>query len=1143
MSKLYIPIIGTISAGKSTFLKAFLGIEVLETGATTTTKFICLIKNSQQTLFYHVIPKTQNGSIIFSKEGSEIKGIKEIKKKIEEINKTLAEKKGNKNEIFYMLEAPIKYINNAQLLDKCIFMDIPGLNENDANYIDNIFSIINLKSILFEIMIFDSTSVGDDGIIKIFKQLNEKGCLKKEDNLFILNKIDQITQGGEQDIIDTFKKYFYDNFEDEKISEPSKIEINFSKNHFIPMNSILYQAESKFNEDFYSMLLTELFYYNNLTIQTTKYSSFLEFLEERIGIIISQNSIDINKVEEESEKIDEDNMETIKNAIEKINDIKPFINPSEGFLIGIKIGKSSTKKLLKKFFVIHKLKLYTNYSYSKSYIALQEIINNITFENNDLASPPSAISSFKETKPSFDSSTLNDLDKFLRDKFNDDFKDLNMRIQVISDNLYGRRIRIPFIGNISAGKSTVLNSIIGEEILPTKDSECTYRGIIIKYKNIDNFLLFRTKLKILGENSGYTEYNYFEEDNEPYCCGIENIKSYLKNKNSDSNMNNNDAYIVIHGRLKIFDYIKIEEKLKEKIEFIDLPGHNRENNNFVKNYYDKILKYSNSCIYINEAKSIDDNDSVVRMKNQYNSDKGKLYGYLQSKFINSCLFLVNKSDTIPKKDDREKIKNNLIKNIKEVEPNISNDKINISFFSGKYFIEYLKYYRIYVEVLENKPILCLNYLYKEWSDDKWYLRNFKNYIVNKIGEKIEEKFDLELDEDNVKEIPPNFYNNLKSAFNQLYSNKHRGINSKEEDQIIKKLYCIYNEFKNKDFSDTNYSSTFFNKLKEVIIYSENLQKENFKKNIDDLFQKTDELFRKEITSEKGEKEKEKKKRLEKYELFKNNIIPKIKNLLNDKENKVKSIITETKNECLGIMDDEISNYKTRLSDCDNKIENAGKKLQDKLKPKIEDMQTRQDNETKNILKEILDLSEQIINAHYNSKGLTMSELEKEKEKDETTRMIISIISSSIAAIATLTGIVLGSSLGGLAVGAIATTIFTTLGGALIGGLGLLGGVAIGGIIMTIGYFYNKYKIQEQYKESLEKNKNELKTKFEEIENSFSNDFKAFKDALINELNIKVDLLYKEINISDPIKWEELKNIYAIKKENIQKQLNEILKKN
>ena len=81
MSKCYIPIIGTISAGKSTFLKAFLGIDVLETGATTTTKFICLIKNSNQTSFYHVIPNTNNG-VSFNKEGNEIKNIKQIKKKL-----------------------------------------------------------------------------------------------------------------------------------------------------------------------------------------------------------------------------------------------------------------------------------------------------------------------------------------------------------------------------------------------------------------------------------------------------------------------------------------------------------------------------------------------------------------------------------------------------------------------------------------------------------------------------------------------------------------------------------------------------------------------------------------------------------------------------------------------------------------------------------------------------------------------------------------------------------------------------------------------------------------------------------------------------------------------------------------------------
>ena len=51
MKKKFIPIIGTISAGKSTFLQALLGTNVFETGTTTTTKFICLIKNSDQTKF------------------------------------------------------------------------------------------------------------------------------------------------------------------------------------------------------------------------------------------------------------------------------------------------------------------------------------------------------------------------------------------------------------------------------------------------------------------------------------------------------------------------------------------------------------------------------------------------------------------------------------------------------------------------------------------------------------------------------------------------------------------------------------------------------------------------------------------------------------------------------------------------------------------------------------------------------------------------------------------------------------------------------------------------------------------------------------------------------------------------------------
>lgn len=100
-----------------------------------------------------------------------------------------------------MLEVPIKNINNGPLLDSCYFMDIPGLNENSSTYIEDIFSLITIDDIFFEIMVFDSISIGSDNILNIFKKWIDKNCFKKEINLYILNKIDHCTKGGEGDII------------------------------------------------------------------------------------------------------------------------------------------------------------------------------------------------------------------------------------------------------------------------------------------------------------------------------------------------------------------------------------------------------------------------------------------------------------------------------------------------------------------------------------------------------------------------------------------------------------------------------------------------------------------------------------------------------------------------------------------------------------------------------------------------------------------------------------------------------------------------------------------------------------------------------------------------------------------------------
>lgn len=113
-----------------------------------------------------------------------------------------------------------------------------------------------------------------------------------------MNKINKCTKG--EDPVEAFKHFFYQTFEDEKIER--KITINFNKNFFIPMNSILYQAETKYETDFYSMLLKELFIYlDNLNTATAE--SFSDCLEKRVECIIKQNNIESDILEEELDNL------------------------------------------------------------------------------------------------------------------------------------------------------------------------------------------------------------------------------------------------------------------------------------------------------------------------------------------------------------------------------------------------------------------------------------------------------------------------------------------------------------------------------------------------------------------------------------------------------------------------------------------------------------------------------------------------------------------------------------------------------------------------------------------------------------------------------------------------------------------------
>ena len=818
--KKYIPIIGTISSGKSTFLKALLGINVLETGVSTTTKFVCLIQNSIFTKFYHVIPKT-NSIGKFERLGEEIKGEANIRKKIEEINKDLDGKTITKDNMFYMLQIPIKYINNKKLLDNYIFLDIPGLNEFENNYIDIIFSHINLKDISFEIIIYDSTNISSDNTFDIIKNLENKKCLTKKDNLFILNKIDQVK--NKEDIIDNFRNNFYIHFEDEKNKkENDAVFINIYDNIFFPMNSLLYLAETRINENFSYLLQYEYFIYLD-NKQLSNNISFFDYIKNKIDLICNPQDNKKPKIILKLDELGKDELQSFNNSIEKFKSISK-IN---------KIRANIIDKELKSLYFLYKKKYYV-FNHSEYYTNLQNFLNKIDSIKllkkipNNWKSSSSHSDKFDEKEKKLNLELFVKFEKKLRDyikvninnkqanPINNYFKDLNF-------NLSQNKLRISFIGNINVGKSTVLNSIIGRNILPTDIYECTYRGIFIRHSDSEEYQLF--KMKMIRDEQNEEKF-YFEVEKNPYCKGVLNIRNFLKNKNKDRNIEDEDAFFVVTGKLKIFDYILIHKYFMEKIEFIDLPGTDSKNNTFLNlKYFEQIINISNCCVYVNQPNTVEDTNSInnifsIRHKNNNISD-----------YMNYCLFLINKSDILDSEEDKEKIKQQLFKNISMKENDISIDDINISFFSGTNFNKFLKAFNTYVYDVEKEPLKALNEFYLDFNKNLYNafgIKSLKQYIINEI-EIIENEFELDIEEDNKIKVKNDFKQKLDDAFSNL---KYQ-IYPKDQEAIIKKLYSVNQALKVKDFNGTIYSNEFFKKLKDVIINCEILYIENLNQNLEE----------------------------------------------------------------------------------------------------------------------------------------------------------------------------------------------------------------------------------------------------------------------------------------------------------------------
>ena len=777
-----IPIIGTISAGKSTFLNGLLGTNILQKGSSTTTKFVCLIKHSANIQFYKVKVSRVNNQLNFEKESEVINDEGEIKEIIMGLNASLInlsnsnsdEQKAN---IFYMLEIPIKNIDNNQLLDECYFMDIPGLNEINNRYIETIFSLITPDDIKFEIMIFDCKSMGGNDVLHIFQNLNKKNCLLKSGNLFILNKIDANTEGGENDVVRTFNQYFYDFFgknNSQNSSSDNAISIYQFDNCWVPMNSISFLAEVNMENDFASYL--KYAYFNFLK---SKEDSFKKYITYKINFVknIEEIKKDLNSVSDEEMKViieATNNINDISNESKKSNDLtledEDYQDYDEVERKRRIEERKESENLLKSLFLIYKKRINKLFSHSESYNILKEFFHNPKYFSNKTEK------NICIKKNQIEGSVIYKLDKCLQTTLDlidreNELKNFRMQLTALKEYVINRKLRIVFIGNISVGKSSIINTIIGKEIIPTKEGECTYRGVIIRHEDSDEYKLYSTELIEKGEGLG--RFSYFD-CGKFICKGIKNIKEQLKNKNNDkNNINQNDAFFLLTGKLKIFEYINIGNIIEE-IEFVDLPGANNEENDFNKKKYNtNVLTFSNCCIYVNVSSSVEDETSVIKINEQFKSDKDKVFLTLRPKFIKTCLFIINKSDEIEQENGKikpseiEKKSDELYNAIFDNNSNeiLKKDDLNISFVSSKYFMEYLNVKEKYVYLLESDPHELITELNNDYISQT-PSESFLDFIRNEIR-KIEKNFNLTKECGLIKKenLPEEFELNLKNILN------------------------------------------------------------------------------------------------------------------------------------------------------------------------------------------------------------------------------------------------------------------------------------------------------------------------------------------------------------------------------------------
>ena len=832
------------------------------------------------------LEKDGNNNYKFFKEDIEIKGNEKIKQKIEELNKKLSQTIPKYEDIFYMLELGKVNSIDKEFLEHYVLADIPGVSENikqnqkneininNSGFIQNeekinkIYDFVNLnteeelinynleKEINYLTQIFKIIKNKMKNGIFIFSvdkfQLTENykiiGKLRLildkplENYLILLNKMD-ISENIEEDIKSLIAKF---------IKEFPNGGFNYTRNIIVPCCSFQLENELNIDKAFTYFLYRQ---YINYIFGSNKYANFIEFFKVFIKNNMFENNISI---ESETFKdniksmLDKKYLDNIKTLIQKIktnHDInkynllfsekdfdEKYINDCLDELEEDVNGNINLFEQTNNNIII----LYYYYLYKNKKILIfesseqtQKILNYFTLKNmnRDFGNEEAQMKLNElENKIIYEKNIEHILNLINNFNINYEKEGINLNLREGFKNSINPIIKvlktskmffIPLIGLSNSGKSTILNDLIGYNILPTKQGECTKVGILVK--NWDYEFPIIRKAKFIIENFGNDNaICYFKINNNIITQGYENIKSFLENLNYKYEENEENFFYIINVKVSFLDIFEFDEKIKEKICFVDLPGYGTNNKFEEKNIYSLFIK---SCkLFLMVTKDNFEERTNIEKINNLISVTSEYQNISKQSLIKKFFFIINYSKGIDLTQDfKIKKTNALMENINGLSENSFN-YLNITFCNALSYEYYLTN-----ELYFNS----LDYMIKK--EDEKYLKEKDNYqkLKRLISPGTFDKFLL---------------SNLKDKLKVIFDKNFKDIKTTEIDKEIKIEKALDDYFESKNYQKSNKYSNNINDIKTILSYGKN----NIKKNRiiygTDFSNFTNNLFRLIITS-------------------------------------------------------------------------------------------------------------------------------------------------------------------------------------------------------------------------------------------------------------------------------------------------------